>query len=627
MKIIIILILVGCLKISPILSHAAEGFTNHGIAAPVARSFGAILVENKNGERLLLSWIGDHSSGSTTKLIINADTGDYSQIDVNIQGWDTAKGTLLSSKNRWYVNFGHRFFEFCPDLKKFTFIGETDDRSAYSLTEDPEGVIWGVQRHNGTVISFNPETKELKDHGSGQVESWSQYARTIAADNDGWIYAGIGAVATQVVSFNSITGEHRQLIAENLRTRGSARVIRGKDGSIYADAPDWGWHKLRGGKAFPVEGKVPLEAEEGLRYQAGRHFFIDNFQDGSSVKDFNVPGRKVEFLDPQGETWAINFDYKTPGARVYSLLLSPDGKIYGGTGHPTHIFKLNPSSGQMKDWHMYEGSHYNDLVWHNDFIYAAIYLGGGIDRYNPEEKWNPGVNPKRIMEDAGPELVRPSVLMMHPNQRHLIMAGSPRRGLTAAGLAIFDIEKNERLTIANENLLKNQNTVALLALEDGNLLGATTTRPGTGGERRASEAELYLFDWNTKTILWHEALLENNDGFVDIIFGPDEKLIFGITEDSRFFVFDLNTRKIIHEISLSSYGRPSGSQAARIMQLAKDGMIYVLFREGILSVDPESFQHRLLASSPVDIRVGIEIIEDRIFFATQSEIWSFKIPE
>lgn len=605
---------------------AVDGFTNHGVAVPVARSFGGTLIENQTGERLLLSWIGDHSAGSTAKLVVDVDSGRYFQIDVNISGWDTAKGSLLSSRNRWYTNFGNRFFEFCPEEKDFIFMGQTDDRSAYALTEDSDGIIWGVQRHNGTVISYNPDTRELRDHGSGHVEEWSQYARTIAADDDGWIYAGISVVAAQIVAYNSQTNEHRMLLADNERERGSGRVIRGSDGGIYATAPGWGWHRLRAGEAFPVEGGPSEEASDIAVYEAARGFVVEHFSDGTRLKDLNVPDRRVVFEDPDGHERVIEFDYDTPGARVYSLLRTPDGMIYGGSGHPTHIFRFDPATDQLEDNHMYRGAHYNALIWHDGYIYTAIYLGGGIDRYDPAIPWDPQVNPRRVMEDSQPELVRPSVFMAHPDGRHLVMAGSPRGGRTAAGLSIFDTVSGQKVILSNRDLLKDHNTVALLPLENGDLLGVTTTQPGTGGKRRAETAELYILDWNNREVIWHEPVLADNAGFRDMIWGPDELYVFGITGDSRLFVFDPLAREVIHEDSMAAYGDPSGSQAPRIMAVGGDGMIYVLFRRAIAAINPVSFEHHLVTPSPVDIRVGIVIQDGRIYFATQSELWSYQIP-
>ena len=40
----------------------------------------------------------------------------------------------------------------------------------------------------------------------------------------------------------------------------------------------------------------------------------------------------------------------------------------------------------------------------------------------------------------------------------------------------------------------------------GKILGGTTTEAGTGGEKKASEAQLYIMDMGSKKLDWHAAI-------------------------------------------------------------------------------------------------------------------------
>ena len=128
--------------------------------------------------------------------------------------------------------------------------------------------------------------------------------------------------------------------------------------------------------------------------------------------------------------------------------------------------------------------------------------------------------------------------------------------------------------------------MSLIALPDGNLLGGSTTDPGTGGERKAEEAELYVMDVDTRRVLWREVVFPGVQSYTDLCPGPGG-VVYGIADRERFFVFDPDSRKVLRsEITAGSYGLTARQQGPRVFATTPSGSVYLLFIKGIVRRRP-----------------------------------------
>ncbi|HJN18311.1 MAG TPA: hypothetical protein QGH10_22610, partial [Armatimonadota bacterium] len=237
-----------------------------------------------------------------------------------------------------------------------------------------------------------------------------------------------------------------------------------------------------------------------------------------------------------------------------------------------------------------------------------------------EEDPNP-----RDLGQGNPHIGRPHALLAHPDGRHLIMGGTPGYGLTGGGLFIYDLEERSGVVLSEDDLLPEHSTNCLVALPDGNLVGGTTTMPGTGGETLAEEAELYVFDFAERKVAWREAILPGRSRIMDLLVAPDG-LVYGLAVDSTFFVFDPVRREVIHQEPLKTYGSLAGAQAPRVMALGPDGNIYALFNTAIVRIEPGTFEHEKLADTPAPAVAGIALVGGRLYFCSNAELWSYGVP-
>jgi hypothetical protein len=258
------------------------------------------------------------------------------------------------------------------------------------------------------------------------------------------------------------------------------------------------------------------------------------------------------------------------------------------------------------------------------------YGGGFLLQWDPSQPWkatekgSPDSNPRFLIQ-AAPTINRPHKLLAHEDGRSLVLAGTPGYGYTGGGLLFWDRETRHHVLLEHTDVLPQHSTMSLVALPNGKLLGGTTTAPGTGGEKKAKQAELYILDMASKKLDWHGALVPGAQSISDLCASP-AAWIFGIADRSQLFVFDPGERKIVHRETISEeLGPTNWQQGPRIFVTDGDGTIYVLLTRGIGRLDPTTFGVTLLAESPVPVGPGGDILQGRIYFASGSHLYSYAI--
>jgi hypothetical protein len=602
-----------------------NGFKDHGVATPISNHRGTVATVDGNGNPVVLSWLMDHRGGYCL-LMLDMTTGEARQFDTPWSG-DSPFAAILSSRNRFYTHVGSWFVEFDPAEPGITFKHKTVPRMAMSMTEDDNGVIWSATYPQSGVASYNPKTGEFRDYGQVYKQNWSQYPRAIAADDAGWIYFGIGNTASQIVMLDPVSGEATPVIPEEQRGHGRAVVERDRNGKVYGWYNDL-WWELYKGEAKRIEKP---EKRNPKRYIAGTQgLFHRQAPDGTELVSLDLVNRKLTVKTPEGETRTLGFDYESEGAHIMGIAAASNGTACGGTAFPMRFFSYNPADDTWVNRTAY--GQWNTVAGTDSLFYVGGYTGGFLLEWNPAEEWvdtkkgAPDCNPQ-FLAQAKPTINRPHDLLVHPDGRHVILAGTPGYGLTGGGLMIWDRETEEATILEHTDLLEWQSTMALTALPDGNLLGGTTVAAGTGGEAKATEAELYVLDMGSRKILWHAPLIENARHYTDLLPGPAGN-VFGFADRNVFFVFDPETRTLVHrELLPEQLGMTTSGQGPRVFVQSPDGRIFILLSKGIAQLNPQTYDITLLAESPVPISPGGTWLNGRIYFGNSSHLYSWQAPD
>ncbi len=624
---VVIFLLVSCRKKEPqtgLPQEGEKGFVDHGVASPVSNHRGIVATVDGSGKNVVLVWLFDHR-GSYALLMIDAETGNSEMFRVPFAPADAVYSSILSSDNKFYTFFNSYFLEFDPVRRDFTYYRIATPRAAMSFTEDDSGVIWAATYPNSGLISFNPKTKKLTDYGSKYAQSWAQYPRYLASDQAGWIYFGIGETASQIIAFNPATGKASPMLEEPERKRGIGYVYRDLDGKVYGKSlrnDTGGWYEFYEGNRRPAGAHTPRPKTIITESQA---LFHRDFQDGKKIKSLDLLTSKLVVEGTAGnQPREVSFTYNTEGALVMGVATAPDQTITGGTAFPMRFFSFNPRTGTFKNEAAY--GQFNALARQGDRVYFGVYPQGALLEWNPGASWDAsgGLKVNPLLLSASSLLIhRPHRIFAHPDGKTVVMSGTPDYGYTGGGLLFWNRAQKQPVLLSDTLVILDQSTMSMAALPDGNLLGGTTTAPGTGGLKKATQAELYLMDIATRRVTWRSPVLPGVQEYRDL-FTVSNGRIFGIADGRTFFVFDPQQKKIVHQENVfARFGTTTGGQSPRIFVAGPEGEIYLLFGKGIVQVDPISFRTTMIAESPVPIHAGGDYLDGRIYFVSGSHLFSY----
>lgn len=608
------------------------GFFDHGVAAPVADSRGVVATADGAGRDVVLIWLYDDRGGYAL-LVVDAASGRSDQVPTPFdQQGDAPYASLLSSRNRYYTAFGSHFVEFDVAQRRFTVVRPITPRSAMSVTEDDEGRIWMATYPNCGLLAFDPATGSLSDYGSVNQENWPQYPRFLATDSAGWVYIGLGFGVSKIVGFCPWNGAVRSLLPRTEQEQGkTGYVYRAVNGKVYGRSGEdqqEGWHELYGGRRrfarldHEVPRKPVIAGGQGLIWR--------DFPDGKTLTAVNVAEGKLWVKEPGArESTEVSFEYTTVGTRPMAVLGLADGTVCGGTYLPWRFFRYDPARDVWE--RRWNSSQWNVLAEQGGRVFVGGYDRGRLVEWDPQREWRPlgsgegEANPHTLIE-CTPIIHRPCRLLAHPDQRTLIMGGFPAYGYTGGGLMFWDQARKESVLLRDEQVIPLQSTQSLVALADGKLLGGTSVLPGTGGEQKAKEAQLYLMDMATKRVEWHEPVVKGALAYTDLCVGP-EGLVYGLVDRTQFIVFDPAKRQIVHSEDMGqSFGAVNYQQGYRVFVVGEEGRVFALLGNSIAEIVPTTHRPVLLARTPAPVTAGGDYSRGRLYFACGTHLWSYEVP-
>jgi len=723
-------------------ASAQDGFTDHGVGAEVAELRGLVPTVTTDGRNLLICSPTDEAPIGYL-LVTDIDTGETKQYfcPEDVRQYDPF-GALLHSNGKYYHTQGRTLLEFDPETSEFTWYGIPSKQTSVYLcfTEAPDGTIWAGGTYNCGLISLNPETKEMKDHG--RMDPKEVYLSYLAADDKGWIYCGIGTARHNLVAYDPETGEKRQLLKEEDRKHGTAYVYPGADGAAYGRV-DKQYYRLLDGAAIPIEkaqaaGKRKVtDLRYGTRYRT--------LSDGRQVTHYGLADRIIKIHDPKTkQTKTIPFEYKSGGVTITSLGAGPDGIVYGSTCHPMNMLALDTKTGILTDMgHIPQcgGGNFCAIACQGDQVIGAQYSAGRLWAYDVNEPWNPqggkpafGLNAQQLIEcgevkdghftylqgynlafvhgdkwgaeanfkleaaadgdyylyvapyrhsnyctiqfifdgdklgepyeaassvtkagqvlEFGPialkagehalavrtietkgqepffgilcaeltqkrhegtvaaavqnprilgqwksDICRPRTALAHPDGKHVMMAGYAGYGFCGGGIGIVNLETgDDTLLTADKDLLPGHSCITLKALPNGDLVGGTTIGAPGGPVP--------------------------GDKTIKSIYVLEDGLVYCLSSNSTFFVFDAKKQEIVHSESFREYG----GVPRHALQAGPDGKLYAMLGAAIIRITPGSFAHEKLADTPVNITAGGALVNGLLCFASNSHVWSYQVP-
>lgn len=599
-----------------------------GIAVDSAECRGIVACRTADGRNLVISSSLDLGARGWL-LVTDIDSGESRQVffpeDVPNS---PAYASLLSLNGRFYTGAGKVFCEFDPAAGAWLFHGipqaETDCFVGEAMADGPDGLVYAGTYPTSHLVSYDPKTRAMRD--LGQLDPEEKYFSYLVLDAEGWAYAGFGTARFNIVAFQTKTGERRQLVPEAERALGTAEVFRGTDGRIYGKAGARFYRLTGGGAEAIAEKQAAPRAETGVIGWGRR---TAAFPDGRRVVAYDLPEKFLDLETPgkdgaAGAKKRIPLRYKSGGSQITSLVVGPDGRVYGSSAHPMHFFVFDAGRNKLEDWGPVPrvgGGNFCAMATQGRYIAAAAYSGGFFYIYDSAKPWNGerGDDPNpRLVAQYKDDITRPRAALAYPDGRHVLMAGYMDYGRRGGGIAIYDLETGRARLLVHDEVVPDQSTIALKVLPDGNLVGGTSISTPGGGHEKAKEGELYIMDWASKKVVFRIVPVPGAADVYSLEIGVDG-LVYGVSGPApELFVFDPKTRTVVKRESLARFG----GLPRQVLARGADGTLYGLMSKAVFRIDDRTKSAVPAADLPVEATAGAVIAAGRMYFAAGSRLLS-----
>jgi hypothetical protein len=602
---------------TPVPDGRLPPFLDHGVAVPVSSPRGIVATTDAAGHGVVLVWLIDHTGGHAL-LHIDVDTGEVLQHAPPFDRRGEAPyASLLTRDRRFVTHFGGHLTVYDPDARAFTFTAPASPTSAMSFTEDRDGVVWAATWPDSGLVSFDPRTGTLVDHGPSSKEAWKQYPRSIVVDDVGHIFLGVGSAEARILVRDVTTGAVTNLLADRPPLAGGVKLMHREDDAVFAlvtaTTGQQQWYRVG------VDAAVPIDKPTSLRLRpmvAGTQDLVHRaFGDGRTLVSCDTVAGVLVVRDPAGER-RVPFAYASEGAHVMSLAVDDDG-VVGATTFPMRRFRWSAEGRRLHDE---APGQWNVIAVDGHRLVAGAYPGGSVVRQD--------------LDDGAPEVIgagSPNVHRPHDvvviDGRVAIVGGTPAYGLTGGGLVFADLVAGTVETVRHVDVVPERSTLSLAPVPGKRVLGGTTTAAGTGGVRASGEAGLYELDVATRVITPRGVPVPGALAITDLLHDDVSGYVYGTADLTTFFVWHEPTGAVVVTRDLRDLGlgpaiSPQGPGA---FTRTPDGDVLLVLQRGVVRVDARTFELAVVATSPVLLTVVGGVVDGRLVVAGGSHLYSLAI--
>lgn len=467
--------------------------------------------------------------------------------------------------------------------------------------------IYGSTYGNGKIVSYNTRTGERRDYG--QMRPGQAYTRPIVVGKDGWVYTAAGTTDPDYIALDPRTGEHHSSrppdlagtpVAE-LAQGGWGKFLKGADGHAY-QRDNGKWYRLVAGRAEAIEDSE-LPAAETLSLTDGRQLAGVSPEGAWTLRD-----------PATGETTSGRFEYRSAGMEPFVLGEGPDGCIYGSTMLPLWLFRTDPQTGkhELLGNPSRSGGELYSLLALDGRLWTFGYPEAYISSYDPKRPWNFGDGPEhnpRNFGRMGDGHLRPRALVLGPERKLYVGSFAPYGELGGA-MGVFDPVAGE--VVENyRHLIPDQSISALAHDPDSGLVfGGSDISGGGGTTPVATDAVFFIWDPVAKRLL-HQTPPVPGDTNVAAMAVADGKVFMVSRPSNTLSVWDIAGRVMVAHRPI-----PFGGIVEVSMGRHTDGMVYALTRQGIIRIDPRTYEVTQLAQYEGGVSCGWVMNDDGIYFAS-----------
>ncbi|NOX55900.1 MAG: hypothetical protein GXP27_15945 [Planctomycetes bacterium] len=551
-------------------------------------------------------------------LQIDPQSGTCRQFTAETGKANYPTATLMARDGRLYVGaaYAGHLLRFDPAKNALEDLGAIHPGAATfpcRLDEDEQGRIWIGSYGTADLTCYDPATGQFIRHG--RMDDVDMYNYPLV-NRDGTIACLIRMTRPHVVVFDPKTGKKQTVGPVTVKGQDSLDMRRGRDGWIYIVSSK-GNFRVEGFEAKPVEKLPPPAPSPKQVLSDGTRF---KFADASALVY-----RKLRLRRPDGSTRTVDLSYDAAGNDIFYLHAGPDGRLYGSSILPLHLFRYDPAKDELVDLGRCTaatGEAYS-MANLDGKLYISSYGGAHLSVYDPSRPYHFGSSPKDNPRELGridKVSCRPRSTLAGPLGRVWI-ASLPDYGLWSGPLSWYEPRTGRKK--AYYGIAGDGSCYTLAHLEKQRLLAVGTSISGGSGTRpKVQQAVLFLFDYRTEKKVWEGTLDFPVTVFNALLSGPNGRLFgtYSGRKGTGLFIFDPDKKAFVEQIRL-----PAGAPLDLGLQWGPDGKIYGFTSQCLYRVDPATLKVEELLRQSGAFHIPGPIIGRDIYFATGHRLRAIRL--
>lgn len=487
-------------------------------------------------------------------LQINPETGECRQFRCTTPqaSFPTAK-FWSERRRRLYIGVAYvgRLLCFDPALDQLEDLGEIGPGASFPcrIDEAPDGSLYIGSFGACDLTRYSPDSGEFTNHG--RMDEVDQYFYPLCGA-DGTVAGLVKMTKPHVVALDPETGEHRAVgpVADTDAGIGSVDFFKGADGLLYVNSHEG---------AFRVSGLDVVAVD-----QAPEPVPMLSLPGGATARFLDAaPGfthRQLEVSRPAGEAKVHTLDWEGAGTDIFVVGAGPDGKLYGSSILPLHLFSHDPTTGESVDYGgcCSSGGELYSLGCHQGLLYTCAYPAAILCAYDPAQPWRPGkeagANPRELgrMDQVA---YRPRDMLCGPAGK-VWVASVPDYGMWGGTLASYDPATGE--FSSHRHVIQDCSPTALAPIAGTDLIAVGLgVQAGSGATARAERGGLVLWDAQEDRKVWEGDLGIPIHGVMAL--ADDNGLTYAFihlaqegTPRAMLALLDLPERKVVSQTVLDS---------------------------------------------------------------------------
>ncbi len=547
---------------------------------------------------------------------VRLDTGELITVDLWKYGKSNANLFFKRDENTIFIYSGNpgQFFKYEVGQNKLTPLGEPSQASYWMNTSGfvaPDGKIYvGTYPKNGVSV-LDPATGAV-EHFNVVDDPQQSYVINPAVADDGTIYLPVGLNRAELYSYNPKTKEKKQILPASLRksTGGTAKIWTRADGQVYGQL---------GTENFlcrPDRIILGQKKEEPPKTKPALY-------NGKQVREIDGDGRLVLIDQANNQPSYVQTKFASRTITLYSIGDELNGKIYGSSLKPGHVFAFDTKTGKTEQLGLLTSGRIQvyDFLAHNGGLFMSSYTGSYYDYYDPSQPRSEN-NPRRIGR-AGMQQERPIHLVLGPDGQ-VYSPNMPVKG--QLGGALTRIDPKTYALKSWRNLVPKQSLMAVAPVpETGELLLTSSIAGGSSAIPTEKEAVIALWNPKTEQVTYTAKPIAGATSYNKATRARNG-IIYGFAKN-QYFAFDPVKRQTVFTGQL-----PSASLGVLLADepVGDGGLIYGVNREdgSVFAINPADHSVKVLTKDESLVRThAIYVSRDSYLYYTDgASLMRCKLP-